>query len=186
MDRRPSINKQQAHVSKMRLVLMRPCESSSSPAIAILLGRQHPLSYSTTFPLVSPPTTKTTSQPTASPQPPTEQPMRAYQEEFAVVCDRMWSSVISVKREKALLAQSGRVAIRAMDSLKVTAIDQRNYRRQVGLVNSRYNRTYPAHPVVSLDPIQVHSGSIDKPKGHHARIRQLYIGEVERSMAEQE
>jgi hypothetical protein len=63
MDRRPSINKQQAHVSKMRLVLMRACESSSSPAIAILL----PLSYSTTFPLVLPPTTKTTSQPTAPP-----------------------------------------------------------------------------------------------------------------------
>jgi hypothetical protein len=67
MDRRPSINKQQAHVSKMRLVLMRACERSSSPAIAILLGRQHPLSYSTTFPLVSPPITKTTSQPTALP-----------------------------------------------------------------------------------------------------------------------
>lgn len=109
-----------------------------------------------------------------------------YQEEFAFVCDRMWSCVISVKREKALLAQSGRVAIRAMDSHKVTAIDQRNYRQQAGFVNSRYNHANPATAVRSLDPINVQPTSIDKQKGHNTEVRKLYIEEVERRLTEQE
>jgi hypothetical protein len=161
MDRRPSINKQQAHASKMRLVLMRACGSSSSPAIAILLGRQHPLSYSTTFPLVSPPIT--TDGPTLN-----HQQNLATQQQHG----RSLAATLRGPRDAATILQRPVVQLRAkarqlgVEPLTLTTPSVSATSDTGGYPNP--TQGYPAHPAVSLDPIQVHSGSIDKPKGHHA------------------
>lgn len=113
-----------------------------------------------------------------------DEPMRSYsQDEFAFVCNAMWVSIVSVDAENSLLAQSGSVAVRSMEGHVVTAKDQTNYRQEVGTFNTRFNHTHLATPVESLDVIWVHKASINKAKGLNAWMRQRYVAEVERKMA---
>jgi hypothetical protein len=113
-----------------------------------------------------------------------QQPFGNYcREEFAFVCDTMWSSIIGINVEKANCVQSGSVAERALDAYLITKIDQLSYRQHIGIFNEMYNSTHPRAQVRSLGLIYVLEGSIGKPKGFHKWVSQQYIAEVERKMA---